>query len=783
MVVRPVDRNWRKVLRTAVMLGLISVSAFLVAAGRASGEVKVVIDGRPLEADVPARLSGGRVLVPVRQAFTALGAEVAWDEAAQTVTATKGGTVVKLQVGQKVAYKDGRAVALDTAPVLAGWRVLVPLRFVGEAFGLVVAWDKATRTAYLESGAADLPVVGSFANLKRLLAEAQKYAGAFGVAKAEASVGAGGPALPQFVAKDAPVRAPAAHSTTNVQVEGVDEADVVKTDGKYIYQVNGSRVIVIEAYPPQSMRVAGVLKFADKDFVPQELYVDEKYLVVIGTSQPEGPIIMRDGPGVGVQIYPPPPQLRRYVKAIVYDVRDKAAMNKVREVEIEGDYVSSRKIGAALYLVANKGLDYYYIMEQNGREGILPAYRDSAGTGDYAEIPYSAIRYIPRSPEPAYLLVAGLNLDRPDEEMEVSAYLGAGQNVYASPQNLYVAVTRYEPLKEQPSGPAQKLLPPPPAATKTAVFKFALDGGHVRYKGRGEVPGTVLNQFSMDEYRGYFRLATTVGDAWRTDAYTSKNNVYVLDESMKVAGKLENLAPGERIYAVRFLGDRGYVVTFRTVDPLFVIDLQEPRAPKVLGALKIPGYSDYLHPYDANHIIGFGKDTIELPQKDRQGKETGTMAFYQGLKMALFDVSDVTHPIEKFKEVIGDRGTDSELLQNHKALLFSRDKNLLAFPVTVMEIRDKGEATTPEGMPRYGEFSFQGAYVYRIDLEEGFRLLARITHLDREDYEKAGRQWYDGDKNVERILYIGDTLYTLSRRLIKAHDLVSLKEQNVLVLP
>lgn len=152
-------------------------------------------------------------------------------------------------------------------------------------------------------------------------------------------------------------------------------------------------------------------------------------------------------------------------------------------------------------------------------------------------------------------------------------------------------------------------------------------------------------------------------------------NVYILDEALKVAGRIEDIAPGERIYSVRFMGDRAYMVTFKQVDPLFAIDLKDPKAPKILGALNIPGYSDYLHPYDGNHIIGFGKDTVEK----------GSMAYYQGMKPAVFDVSDVAHPKEKFKEIIGGRGTESELLHNHKALLFDREKNLLAFPVTVME--------------------------------------------------------------------------------------------------
>jgi uncharacterized secreted protein with C-terminal beta-propeller domain len=200
--------------------------------------------------------------------------------------------------------------------------------------------------------------------------------------------------------------------------------------------------------------------------------------------------------------------------------------------------------------------------------------------------------------------------------------------------------------------------------------------------------------------------------------------------------------------------------------------LKDPIRPAILGALKIPGYSDYLHPYDENHIIGFGKDTIEMKGQ----------AFYQGMKIALFDVTDVSNPVQKFSEIIGDRGTDSELLRDHKALLFSRERNLLAFPVILMEINNSSGNTDANSL-QYGQFTFQGAFVYNLDLENGFKLKGRITHLSDEDYLKAGNSWYNNDLNVQRILYIGDTLFTLSNGMIRANAMADLKEQGSVVIP
>lgn len=716
----------------------------------------------------------------------------------------------------------------------------------------VSANETAVKTAVNETATElktteSLPLVGSYANLKKLLKEAEPFFsyGRIGMgATSDFAVTEGNQfakAKEAPTASSAPAPAPVFEdfSRTNIQVQGVDEADIVKTDGQYIYQVNRGRIVIARVYPPEQMEVCSTVTFNDRNFNPQEIYVDEKHLVVIGTSgreipfkerpsivEPPGaetsrsvkptltettgleisasqssikapgievstpPIEVRskEPPGIeaprmeipkfrnedNIIIYPPPYYFHSTVKMVVFDISNRKDAKQLREVELEGNYISSRKIGSSIYLAANKNIDYYYIMkaEENIKETAenpTPSYRDTASGGEFKNIGYSQIRYFPGFTRPNYLLVAGLDLNRPEEEVEVQTFLGAGDNIYASTQNLYVSVTGY--------GKAVNVIPP--ADPGTCIYKFALDGGKTNYIARGEVPGTVLNQFSMDEHSGHFRLATTSGNPWAGGDDTSRNNIYILDEELNLKGKIENIAPGEKIYSVRFMGDRGYMVTFRTMDPLFAIDLKDPENPRVLGALKIPGYSDYLHPYDENHIIGFGKDTMEIVHKDSAGRTISTNAIDLGMKIALFDVSDVYNPVEKYKEIIGGRGTTSDLLQNHRALLFSKEKNLLAFPVTVMESRDVNIG----GVPSYGEFTFQGAYVYHLSLSEGFKLKGKISHLTGEEYLKAGRYGYDHHKNVERIVYIGDILYTLSPSIFKANNLGDLKEIKALMIP
>lgn len=600
----------------------------------------------------------------------------------------------------------------------------------------------------------DLPVVGSYDNLKAILEENMDnqniYRGGFGFDEAVKSV-----------ARSSPQEA-TNHSTTNNQVSGVDEADIIKTDGEYIYQVSHNQIVITKAYPVENMKIIKTIEYKD-NFYPQEIYVDNQYLTVIGTTFRESPIIYEQQ--ASSKMIMPPYYGSNLTRVIIYDISDKTNIKEARTFEVEGNYVSSRKIGSSVYLVSNKYLDVYYILNEKD-EMPAPTYRDSV-KGDYdISIDYDKIRYFPNSTESNYLIIAGIDLANMDKEVNIETYLGAGENIYASESNLYITITKYN--NRNKSNVEYHYF-----ERNSLIYKFKLENGNIMYSAQGEVPGSVLNQFSMDEYNSYFRIATTSGDIWRSDEYTSKNNLYVLDANLNTVGKVEDLAPGEQIYSVRFTGERAYMVTFRTVDPLFVIDLQEPTNPTVLGKLKIPGYSNYLHPYDDNHVIGFGKDTIELKDSNNNN-----MAYYQGMKVALFDITDVNNPKEKFVETIGDRGTDSELLYNHKALLFSKEKELLAFPVTVIEVNKDNP-----NLLDYGRFSFQGAYIYNLDLETGFNLEKKITHLSEDDYLKAGDYWYDGNSNIQRIIYIEETLYTISNNKIKAHSLDTFKELNSINIP
>jgi uncharacterized secreted protein with C-terminal beta-propeller domain len=299
----------------------------------------------------------------------------------------------------------------------------------------------------------------------------------------------------------------------------------------------------------------------------------------------------------------------------------------------------------------------------------------------------------------------------------------------------------------------------------TKVYRFVLDDGEIFLNGTGEVSGTVLNQFSMDEYDNHFRIATNL-QAWTQDQNVSKNQLFVLDETMNVSGSILDIAPGERIYSTRFLGTKGYMVTFRSVDPFFAIDLSDHKNPKIMGALKIPGFSDYLHPYDENTIIGFGKDTAVVKNK----WSNQDVAIPLGFKLSAFDVTDFTNPVESYKEIIGDRGTNSEVSTNHKALLVDKETGLFAFPIDVFETKDK------TNIEEYGQFAYQGLYLFKFSKENGFQKIGRVTHLTNEDLLKAGNYGYDYQNRISRAVYIGEKLYTLSENLMVEHNINTLEK-------
>jgi uncharacterized secreted protein with C-terminal beta-propeller domain len=556
------------------------------------------------------------------------------------------------------------------------------------------------------------------------------------------------------------------YSTTNVQVQGVDEADFVKTDGKYIYVLSGDKLVILDAYPAEDAKLVSETEISGS---PSEFYVNGDKLVVFTSGYPD--LIPREEERGYYARY-------GYTGMLQYDISDRTEPELEREMHAEGSYFDSRMIDNHVYVIVNKNVWYY-----NEDDDVLPPqiYVDGVNESEafpdiyYPEIPAYSYRYS---------TVMSIDLEETGEKPERKIYLlGNSAEMYVSQNNIYLVHQKY-PYMPRPMPLVNDImekvapgtiLPPPEPVEETAIHRIAIDNGKISYEASGSVPGHILNQFSMDEYNDNFRIATTIGRVSRFEGTTtSTNNVYVLDMDLDIVGKLEDLAPGEKIYSARFMGKKGYLVTFRKVDPLFVIDLEDPEEPEVLGKLKIPGYSDYLHPYDENHLIGLGKEAIPADE--------GDFSWYQGVKLSLFDVSDVSKPKEIAKYEIGDRGTESYALHDHKAFLFSKNKNLLVIPILLAEIDPE---QYPEGVEPYqsGSYTFQGAYVFSLDTDDGFMLKGRVSHVDGEDaYVKSGYYFYS-PHDVKRSLYMDDVLYTISGSKVKMNSLDDLEEINEVELP
>ena len=585
------------------------------------------------------------------------------------------------------------------------------------------------------------------------------------------------------------------YSKTNIQVAGVDEADIVKTDGKYIYLASGSNVYVLRAYPPEKLSILHTISLND-EYV-KGLFISNNTLVVIcekrwktispkpyritTTTTVTVPVVeVTDTTTITktltytmtrtMMVMPPLPYYRITNTTIhVFVIND--GVKEVWNITLSGSYVTSRMIGSILYLISQ-----------------MPLYR----VGDIVPLP--VIGDVKVSPNHiaafklpdigyAYTIIFALNVSNLKSKAQVFL-LGSSSNVYVSLNNIYILSRKYlspymlatEVITEKlismlpgelkvkvadlmefikgnktlpqneilkiinelilwfnklPSEDRLKLLKEIEKSIRevkgayrevTTIYRFFIKGLDIVAEAVGSVPGVVLDQFSMDEYEGYFRIATTVTKVTiNPNGYVTmsrSNNVYILNMNLSIVGKLEDLAMGERVYAARYLGNMMYLVTYRRIDPLFGIDLSDPKNPKVLGYLKIPGYSEYLHPISDKYLIGIGVADEE-----------------RGVKVSLFDVSEPKN-IKEISKVVIKETFWSPLFTDHKAFLINPIKKYIAFPI-------------------YGKI--KGLVV--IDYSNNTLSLKGIIIHD----------------SCLRGLYIGDYIYSISHSLVRVADDVNLE--------
>jgi len=579
------------------------------------------------------------------------------------------------------------------------------------------------------------------------------------------------------------------YSETNVQVQGVDEADILKSDGNYIYTVTENVLYIVRAYPGEEAEVVATIDFEDN--WPTSLFINGDSMAVFGNYYDDTLFEKIDfRPAQGMTFFN------------IYDISDRSNPVLAKEYKFEGNYTNARMVNEWVYFVVGNWpvfrADYPTPVIFEGSEIRAMPVTDIF----YFDIPY-------RSPH--LVTVHAINMVSPSEAVESkSVAVEGGQNLYMSQNNIFITYTEYINEDEFRNEILRDILNPKlTAADKeliekikatdddvlsqyekenkimqvywsyldyipydeqeliwdqvdeqlqqklkefeyfefTIINRIRVSGSDINVQANGKVPGHIINQFSLDEdvQNGVLRIATTVSSRWSRFGernWESINNVYTLDANLNVIGELEGLAETEQIYSTRFMGDKLYMVTFRQVDPFFVIDLSDPTNIRELGELKIPGFSRYLHPYDENTIIGIGQDATET------GRTTG-------LKISLFDVSDFTNPKEIAKYVSDDRYTDSSAMYEHKAFLFSKEKELMVIPIYSYGWEDERGRSRDD---------YNGALVFKITKDE-IELRDLINHAEG---------WLGGKgygPQVERSLYIEDLLYTKSPYLLKINEL------------
>ncbi len=581
---------------------------------------------------------------------------------------------------------------------------------------------------------------------------------------------------------------PSDYSTTNVQEKGVDEADLVKTDGEHVYVINQGVLSIIDSWPAEEAKLIGELDLESigrDGYITEDMFLFEDRILVFSREWNERSATDDSGKEMSDR----GSTWISQTGMIVIDISDRSAPKVVQEKLIDGSVVSARMIGSNVYTVLSNNMSMpreiydtmsdlpWWIWESlfdelyadgvadrleareklkdlfrpvvkaavsdRGAESFLPLITHEDGSTDRA-LSCSDILHSMEISDPGLTTVA--HIDLADDEVSISAeatgVMMGSSTVYASRENLYIAQSSF--------GWWDGISP---IDRETRIHRVALDGARSRYESTGVVGGYLHNQFSMSEHNGMLRVSTTFDDWWwgtDGDDELTGNNVFILDATqpqMGLIGAVTGLAPGERIYSTRFQGDRAFMVTFVQIDPLFTLDLSNPTEPKAVGELKIPGYSSYLHPIGDDHVLGVGMD----------GDWDGRLS---GVAISLFDVSDFGDPKQQDQLTLDCDDSWSEALWNHHAILVYDDVVAIpAYGYTWSASDDEDE--------HWGGSSYQsGLVVAEIDVEEGLTQRGFVNHrpLVEEIYCEGEGEACDSSyvPQMRRSLVIEGNLFSIS---------------------
>jgi uncharacterized secreted protein with C-terminal beta-propeller domain len=508
---------------------------------------------------------------------------------------------------------------------------------------------------------------------------------------------------------------PIKFSDTNNQTIGVQEADVIKSDGRYIYALNSEKLNIIKANGADPKLVASLAHPSAPSEMYFEMMLTETRLVAIKER------LVRDDKDFSHTV----------TGLDVFDITDPEHPQKLNSLTQSGSYNGARLIGDDLYLIS----DFFYTydimmnMKRDDPSTFAPLYSDAGKTSCAAP---EDIVMSPERTDTQYMLISGIDISGDGAFVSKKSLFGTYGTLYASEKNIYIA-------QEMASTESEYL-------TETVFSRVSIKDGEVNFEASSRVPGRILNQFSMDEYDGVFRVVATseVNElressflnnivpsriiSGRIDTVTT-NAVYTMGADMNIIGSITGLAEEERVYSARFMGDYAYFVTFRQVDPLFSVDLRDPENPKIVGALKIPGFSEYLHPYDTGLLFGLGEEISE------------DGAVFKGIKLSMFTNADPNNVKEEAKLVL-ENYHSAPTGSDHKLILVDSAASLIAFPADASYV-----------ICSYGD----GGFKREKEIE--------VTDDDLVSYDI----WY-GVRKV-RGMFIGDYFYVISPRNVAVYDM------------
>lgn len=580
---------------------------------------------------------------------------------------------------------------------------------------------------------------------------------------------------PAFAEDDAsaaldPTSSPDSVSQTNLQEQGVDEADRIKTNGNTLFALEkcpGQNGECLSAYEmiefPASTRKLGQISVSSNPLNGQ-IYLhhastSQRFIIWVSNTF-VSPVI--DTP----EIFPYPDSSRTEIKFI--DASSPGAMKVIRSLSIDGSLVSSRMLNDTLYLATQEEPLFFpgpvplaVIEEGNERTSPAESRLPSIIMDDSPPAPLVEATdcFIPpkngsKNYDSRLAAVTAIPIDSPENHKSL-CIAGSIETIYASTHALYLATSRYPNWIQ-----GNAIVYDPNPEYQTDIHKFSFSGKSLEYTGSGLVPGHLgweadKKSFRMGEYNNILRIATSLGETWND---TSRSRVALLKEgsngNLQEISHLDNLGkPGEKLYAARFIGNRGYLVTFKVTDPLIMLDLSNPISPKILGELEINGYSDYLHPIGENFLLGIGKDAIPDPIESRG-------AWYQGLKLALFDVSNGNNLSEINSIILGKRGTSSAILFDHHALSWlpasATTTARLAIPVDLHDIPYPTPQFNPADPSTFYDWTHTGLYTFTVNTSNspGIALEGRLIT----DSKSANDQRYFNSLH-DRSVIQGDTVH------------------------